>query len=504
MSVKYTNNATTTLSAGINASVTSIGVASVAKFPSISGSDYYYATIANTNNTTIEVIKVTSASGTTLTVVRGQDGTTAQSFASGDNFQIRVTAATLESATQSDVSITGGSVAASTLTGNLSLGDNVKAQFGAGNDLQIYHDGSHSYIQDTGTGNLSIQANAALNLKKYTGETMASFNADSSVDLYYDNALKLATTSTGIDVTGNVVASGTVDGRDVATDGTKLDGIATGATNYTHPATHPASMLTGALPAIDGSSLTGVQPFPSGTVMVFYQAAAPTGWTKSTAQNNKALRVVSGSGGGTGGTWDLSSGVTSSSTGSHTHSFSDSSSTTSSDGAHTHTGASHTHTGPSHSHTGPSHTHSTPNHNHGHSLSVAAHTLTTAQMPSHTHTTTYNFGDNAGNNAIRGPVNSQVGGFTQNTGSTGSSSSHPHNVSGSVSSGGASNTGAGGTGLSGVSGTGATGASGTGSTSSSGAHTHTVAVSGTTGSSSNHTHTISAPKYIDVIICSKD
>jgi hypothetical protein len=40
---------------------------------------------------------------------------------------------------------------------------------------------------------------------------------------------------------------------------------------------------------------------PSGTVMLFYQASAPTGWTQVTTQNNKALRVVSGTGGGTGG-----------------------------------------------------------------------------------------------------------------------------------------------------------------------------------------------------------
>jgi hypothetical protein len=40
---------------------------------------------------------------------------------------------------------------------------------------------------------------------------------------------------------------------------------------------------------------------PAGTAMLFYQAAAPTGWTQVTTQNNKALRVVSGTGGGTGG-----------------------------------------------------------------------------------------------------------------------------------------------------------------------------------------------------------
>jgi len=44
----------------------------------------------------------------------------------------------------------------------------------------------------------------------------------------------------------------------------------------------------------DGSSLTGVEAFASGTLMLFQQTAAPTGWTKQTTHNDKALRVVSG------------------------------------------------------------------------------------------------------------------------------------------------------------------------------------------------------------------
>ena len=62
-----------------------------------------------------------------------------------------------------------------------------------------------------------------------------------------------------------------------------------------------SSTLSGALPAIDGSSLTGIAAFPSGTLMLFQQTAAPTGWTKQTTHNDKALRVVSGtaSSGGT-------------------------------------------------------------------------------------------------------------------------------------------------------------------------------------------------------------
>ena len=243
----------------------------------------------------------------------------------------------------------------------------------------------------------------------------------------------------GVDVTGNMTVTGTVDGRDVAADGTKLDGIATSANNYSHPnhsgevtssgdgattiadnvvdeanlkvsnsptngyylqaqsgntggltwaavpVTDFTSIASNVVPsgsrtlgltgtrwnniytsyinvtnemAIttiqansgeklrlnnnsgvgiefpngsndilpthnnatdlgssskkfdniyattlygDGSNLTGVQPFPSGTKMLFQQTAAPTGWTKVTSGvDNKALRVVSGTAGSGG------------------------------------------------------------------------------------------------------------------------------------------------------------------------------------------------------------
>jgi len=53
----------------------------------------------------------------------------------------------------------------------------------------------------------------------------------------------------------------------------------------------------------NGTAWTSAAPsIPAGTVILFYQATAPTGWTQVTTQNNKALRVVSGTGGGTGGT----------------------------------------------------------------------------------------------------------------------------------------------------------------------------------------------------------
>ena len=90
-----------------------------------------------------------------------------------------------------------------TANGGIALGDNDKATFGASDDLQIYHTGSHSFVDDAGTGNLYIRGNSIV-LGKYTGEYGLACTADGSTDLYYDNALKLATTATGIDVTGSV------------------------------------------------------------------------------------------------------------------------------------------------------------------------------------------------------------------------------------------------------------------------------------------------------------
>jgi hypothetical protein len=52
--------------------------------------------------------------------------------------------------------------------------------------------------------------------------------------------------------------------------------------------------------------------YPAGTVKLFYQATAPVGWTKLTSQDNKALRVVSGTGGGSGGTTNFTTVLSSS------------------------------------------------------------------------------------------------------------------------------------------------------------------------------------------------
>ncbi len=113
MGIKYSNNAKTTLSSGINDSVTSATVAAGAVFPALSGGDYFYATIETTDFATKEIVKVTARSGDTLTIVRAQDNTSAAAFSSGDFVELRVTAAVLEDATEPTTGITAGTVIAS-------------------------------------------------------------------------------------------------------------------------------------------------------------------------------------------------------------------------------------------------------------------------------------------------------------------------------------------------------------------------------------------------------
>ena len=101
----------------------------------------------------------------------------------------------------------------STVTFNqISLGDNEKIQIGDSNDLEIYHDGSNSYIRDLGTGNLVLTASSIHMNKADNGEALARFNSDSDVALFYNNNIKFATTSTGVTVTGTVVADGLILG----------------------------------------------------------------------------------------------------------------------------------------------------------------------------------------------------------------------------------------------------------------------------------------------------
>ena len=94
-------------------------------------------------------------------------------------------------------------------TDDLKFNDTAAILMGTDSDMQIIHDGNNSIISDNGTGNLVLRSNAAaVEIDFNTDETAALFNHNGSVELYHDNAKKLETTSTGVDVTGIAVTDG--------------------------------------------------------------------------------------------------------------------------------------------------------------------------------------------------------------------------------------------------------------------------------------------------------
>ena len=103
--------------------------------------------------------------------------------------------------TTGDVTLTGAAnnVVFDASDNALEFADNAKGVFGAGDDLQIYHDGTNSYIENN-TNELFIQGDG-ITLRSDTGtETYIAADVNGAVELYHDNCKKLETTATGITV----------------------------------------------------------------------------------------------------------------------------------------------------------------------------------------------------------------------------------------------------------------------------------------------------------------
>ena len=82
--------------------------------------------------------------------------------------------------------------------------DNVKAKFGTGGDLEIYHNGNNSFIDDAGTGSLFIRSGTTYFQNLAGTKTSIQTNSGGAQTFYHNNSAKLATSSTGISVTGTI------------------------------------------------------------------------------------------------------------------------------------------------------------------------------------------------------------------------------------------------------------------------------------------------------------
>ena len=144
----------------------------------------------------------------------------------------------------------------------LKFGDNAYAFFGTGDDLRIYHNGTHSFIREAGTGNLRIQA-TDLVLETGAGANYFKGYATGATEIYHNTASfvgkKLETTNTGIQTTGNINVNGaytlpTADGtanQVLTTDGS-------GAVTFTTPASATLSGLGVTATATELNVLDGI------------------------------------------------------------------------------------------------------------------------------------------------------------------------------------------------------------------------------------------------------
>ena len=116
-----------------------------------------------------------------------------------------------------------------TFNNNIDLQDNDKILIGSGDDLQIYHDTSNSYINDTGTGSLIIKASQTL-LRDTDNNNIIKATGAAAV-LYYNGSEKLTTASDGVDITGSLDVSGAVTLGSLNVDNVQINGNTVKATS---------------------------------------------------------------------------------------------------------------------------------------------------------------------------------------------------------------------------------------------------------------------------------
>jgi hypothetical protein len=185
--------ATEAIRAGMSTNSTRAGIATqVDGFLGVGVTGY------NLNVTGVITANSFSGDGSSLTGVAATDDVST-------NGLVVLGISTLAGATFSGVSTFSNNV---TFEGNLDLQDNDKILLGTGDDLEIYHDGTNSYVKENGTGNLKLLGNNLVLKDSADGDIYVECVNNGAVSLYHDNTKKLETDPGGVKITGIATADG--------------------------------------------------------------------------------------------------------------------------------------------------------------------------------------------------------------------------------------------------------------------------------------------------------
>ncbi|MDB4416993.1 hypothetical protein N9232_00450 [Akkermansiaceae bacterium] len=262
---------------------------------------------------------------TTYTV--GDGGLTTNDFTDADHSKLNGIEAIADVTDTANVTAAGAAMlTGATFTGDVLFNDGVKAKFGTDSDLLIYHnDGEPSVIEDAGELGLVLKTNGNIfAVTSDTNETMITATPNGGVSLYYDNTVKVLVSESTVaisedlsvesgnnlivqggdlDVDGDIIVSGTVDGRDVAADGTKLDGItpeASASYNYTTQLYQGYLNLTTAVNQVGPDFY--LRNYSDNHYKRFVEVAGSVSYAGLTSTNDLNLRTIlvvpSGSGSG--------------------------------------------------------------------------------------------------------------------------------------------------------------------------------------------------------------
>ena len=175
---------------------------------------------------------------------------------------------------------------------SLILGDSEKLLLGDSSDLQIYHDSSNSFIDESGLGNLYVKSNSIIHvmsndirlMNEANSESMLTGVVNGAVTLFYDNSAKVATTTTGATVTGLLTASTSANISQVAltSSSNSVAWDARAAANAYYATTEnttfaaPSNAVEGAIISVEIAQGSSAYTVAWNTVFEFAASTAPT------------------------------------------------------------------------------------------------------------------------------------------------------------------------------------------------------------------------------------